>query len=235
MARNATNELLHKAKKSKSDEFYTQLSDIESELQYYKEHFKNKTVYCNCDDPQISNFFRYFILNFKILGLKKLIVSCYKEKVSDLFNTESNENGFFFEYTGTKGESEKPSLADVVYFKGDGDFRSLESINLLKQSDIVVLPSRYEGLSMFALEGLATGNTVIFSKTGGLIDLVDGNGLFFEPQDIDSLVEALVKISNLPKDEIIKMKSKSIEIVKEKFIPFIVAKKFNSILNIIGS
>jgi hypothetical protein len=138
MARNATNELLHKAKKSKSDEFYTQLSDIESELQYYKEHFKNKTVYCNCDDPQISNFFRYFILNFKILGLKKLIVSCYKEKVSDLFNTESNENGFFFEYTGTKGESEKPSLADVVYFKGDGDFRSLESINLLKQSDIVV-------------------------------------------------------------------------------------------------
>ena len=111
----------------------------------------------------------------------------------------------------------------------------LQTINFLKQSDIVVLPSRYEGLSMFALEGLATGNAVIFSKTGGLIDLVDGNGLFFEPQDIDSLVEALVKISNLPKDEIIKMKSKSIEIVKEKFIPFIVAKKFNSILNIIGS
>ncbi len=111
----------------------------------------------------------------------------------------------------------------------------LQTINFLKQSDIVVLPSRYEGLSMFALEGLATGNALIFSKTGGLIDLVDGNGLFFEPQDIDSLVEALVKISNLPKDEIIKMKSKSIEIVKEKFIPFIVAKKFNSILNIIGS
>jgi len=111
----------------------------------------------------------------------------------------------------------------------------LQTISFLKQSDIVVLPSRYEGLSMFALEGLATGNAVIFSKTGGLIDLVDGNGLFFEPQDIDSLAEALVKISNLPKDEIIKMKSKSIEIVKEKFIPFIVAKKFNSILNIIGS
>jgi len=111
----------------------------------------------------------------------------------------------------------------------------LQTISFLKQSDIVVLPSRYEGLSMFALEGLATGNAVIFSKTGGLIDLVDGNGFFFEPQNIDSLAEALVKISNLPKDEIIKMKARSIEIVKEKFIPSIVAKKFNSILNIVGS
>ena len=63
MARNATNTLLQKAKKSKSDEFYTQLSDIESELQHYKNHFKNKVVYCNCDDPTISNFFKYFALN----------------------------------------------------------------------------------------------------------------------------------------------------------------------------
>ena len=62
MARNATNELLQNAKKSKSDEFYTQLSDIESELQYYKSHFKDKIVYCNCDDPCISNFFNYFVL-----------------------------------------------------------------------------------------------------------------------------------------------------------------------------
>jgi len=107
-------------------------------------------------------------------------------------------------------------------------------ISLLKQSDLVVLPSRYEGLSMFALEGLATGNAVVFSKTGGLIDLVDGNGLFFEPQDIDSLAEALIRISDLPKDKIMKMKARSIEIVKEKFSPSMVANKFNSILNIIG-
>ncbi|OWP83300.1 adenosine deaminase, partial [Flavobacterium davisii] len=78
MARNATNKLLQKAKKTKSDEFYTQLSDIESELQHYRNHFKNKVVYCNCDDPTISNFFKYFALNFKELGLKKLIASCYK-------------------------------------------------------------------------------------------------------------------------------------------------------------
>lgn len=104
MARNATNELLQKAKKSKSDEFYTQLSDIESELQHYKSHFENKVVYCNCDDPQISNFFKYFASNFEELGLKKVIASCYKEQVRDLFNMEEDENGFFFEYTGTDGE-----------------------------------------------------------------------------------------------------------------------------------
>ena len=136
MGRNATNELLQKAKKLKSDEFYTQLSDIERELQYYKEHFYNKIVYCNCDDPQTSNFFKYFFSNFKELGLKKLIAACYKEQVIDLFNTETNSNGFFYEYTGNK--EEKPNASNVIYFRGDGDFRSQESINLLKQSDIVV-------------------------------------------------------------------------------------------------
>ena len=138
MARNATNKLLQKAKKSKSDEFYTQLSDIESELQHYKSHFKNKVVYCNCDDPRISNFFHYFALNFKELGLKKIIASCYKEQTRDLFNTQEDENGFFYEYTGTEGEKKIPSSTDITYFKGDGDFRSAESIELLKQSDIVV-------------------------------------------------------------------------------------------------
>lgn len=138
MARNATNELLHKAKKSKSDEFYTQLVDIDRELRYYKRHFKNKTVYCNCDDPQTSNFFRYFVQHFKELGLKKLIVSCYREQVRDLFNTVSDANGFFFEYTGVKGEKENPGLDDVSYFTGNGDFRSQESVCLLQQADVVV-------------------------------------------------------------------------------------------------
>ena len=91
MARNATNKLLQKAKKSKSDEFYTQLSDIESELQHYKSHFENKVVYCNCDDPRISNFFNYFALNFKELGLKKLISACYRKQERDLFNNEESQ------------------------------------------------------------------------------------------------------------------------------------------------
>ena len=118
MARKATNNLLQKAKKSKNDEFYTQFSDIEKELQYYKSHFENKIVYCNCDDPHTSNFFKYFVSNFEELRLKKVIAACYAEK------------GFFAEYIGEK--------IAVSHFKGDGDFRSAESITLLKQSDIVV-------------------------------------------------------------------------------------------------
>lgn len=139
MARNATNKLLQKAKKAKSDEFYTLLSDIESELKHYKSHFENKVVYCNCDDPKVSNFFNYFASNFKELGLKKLISACYKKQERDLFNINKEfETGFFYEYTGAEGEKIKPNSNDIIYFKGDGDFRSAESIELLKESDIIV-------------------------------------------------------------------------------------------------
>jgi hypothetical protein len=132
MARNATNELLQKAKKSKSDEFYAQLCDIESELQYYKSHFQNKVVFCNCDDPRTSNFYKYFASNFNDLGLKKLVTACYKKQETDLFNTTNVRNGIFSEY------SEPSTLLEIKKFKGDGDFRSAESIELLKQSDIIV-------------------------------------------------------------------------------------------------
>ena len=70
---------LRNAKKAKNDEFYTQLSDIENELKHYKEHFKDKVVFCNCDDPYESNFFQYFVLNFNHLGLKKLITTSYSD------------------------------------------------------------------------------------------------------------------------------------------------------------
>jgi len=136
--RKASNRLLHQAKKSKSDEFYTQLSDIESELQHYKDHFRNKVVYCNCDDPTTSNFFKYFVSNFHKLKLKKLIASCYREQEIDLFNSNKSKNGSFYIYTGTNEENNTPTSKDIIYFKGDGDFRSEESIELLKQSDIVV-------------------------------------------------------------------------------------------------
>ena len=76
MARQATNKFLTQAKRSKNDEFYTILSDIEKELKYYKKHFKDKIVYCNCDDPRASNFFHYFSYNFETLGLHKLITHC---------------------------------------------------------------------------------------------------------------------------------------------------------------
>lgn len=138
MARNATNVLLHDAKKSKSDEFYTQLKDIESELQHYTHHFKDKTVYCNCDDPRTSNFVKYFVDNFRQLGLKKVIASCHRTNTCDLFNDKKFENGFYYVYTGMGSEKINQSSIEISYFKGDGDFRSSECIELLKKSDIVV-------------------------------------------------------------------------------------------------
>jgi len=138
MARNATNELLHDAKKSKSDEFHTQLIDIESELKHYKDNFRNKIVYCNCDDPRISNFFKYFAINFKELGLIKIISSCYKEGAGNLFNNKEDESGFYYEYNGSESSKINPDSNDLIYFQGNGDFRSPESIQLLEKSDIVV-------------------------------------------------------------------------------------------------
>ena len=133
------NDYLRKAKKGKNDEFYTQLEDIEREIENYAKHFKDQVVFCNCDDPTISNFYKYFAINFKRLGLKKLIASCYKEQEIDLFNEESNfPGGYYYIYSGQENESVIPSLDEVIYFNGDGDFRSEESINLLLESDIVI-------------------------------------------------------------------------------------------------
>lgn len=134
------NDFLRKAKKNKNDEFYTQLIDIERELQHYKEHFKDKVVFCNCDDPITSNFSKYFIMNFKELKIKKLISACYIKEDYNLFNYENKKvsKGYFFEYSGKENEISQPSSEDIIYFKGNGDFRSKESIELLKQSDIIV-------------------------------------------------------------------------------------------------
>ncbi|GGF48151.1 adenine-specific methyltransferase EcoRI family protein [Echinicola rosea] len=134
------NKHLHKASKSKKDEFYTQLSDIEKELRHYKKHFKDKTVYCNCDDPRISNFFHYFSYNFERLGLKRLITTCYKNQERDLFSLNDSEQAIYLEYTGDKNGNNVPDPEEIgiVHLKGDGDFRSKESIELLEQADIVV-------------------------------------------------------------------------------------------------
>ena len=90
MAKTSSNAKLHKAKIEKKDEFYTQLVDIANELKHYKNHFKNKVVYCNCDDPLASNFFKYFFLNFKYLGLKELITTCYKSQNFKEFSAEDS-------------------------------------------------------------------------------------------------------------------------------------------------
>ncbi len=140
MANKSSNKNLNKANKAKKDEFYTQLSDIEKELRHYKEHFKDKVVFCNCDDPRVSNFFHYFSYNFEKLELKKLITTCYKNQDADLFSQNQSEKAIYLEYSGDKNGDNIPNPEEIgiKHLKGDGDFRSRESIELLKQADIVV-------------------------------------------------------------------------------------------------
>lgn len=157
-----TAKVLDKAKKNKADEFYTQLPDIEAEMRHYKEQFRGKVVFCNCDDPFESNFFKYFAMNFNFLGLKKLISTCYAEspvvaKQLSLFDVKNLDvksgdakHPYKIEITEVKDENADGAvdLADVEYLlkngkntltllDGDGDFRSPECIELLKEADIV--------------------------------------------------------------------------------------------------
>jgi len=134
------NNNLHKSRAGKTDEFYTQISLIEQELKHYKECFKDKVVYCNCDDPYISHFFLYFFNKFQQLGLKKLITTCYKNQNMDLFSQNDSERAIYLEYYGDKNGNNTPNPKEigVKELKKDGDFRSKESIELLKQADIVV-------------------------------------------------------------------------------------------------
>ena len=170
MTRNAKNTLLHQAKRSKSDEFYTQFIDIQKEVEAYLEYdqhmFKGKVVYCNCDDPFESNFFRYFVLNFNRLGLKQLITTSYKP--SPMANTQLElfgdnktlkskvgrpkvtANKFIINAVGDIDGNGEFNLKDVALqlknnknnewapLEGEGDFRSDESIELLKQADIII-------------------------------------------------------------------------------------------------
>ena len=121
-----TNANLHKAKKAKNDEFYTQLTDVEKELKLYKHHFKDKIVYCNCDDPTMSAFWKYFHLNFEALGLKKLISTHY----------DKTEPTYKMEYTG--GDDNDIEVGLKTPLEGNGDFRNQECLDLLDEADIVV-------------------------------------------------------------------------------------------------
>lgn len=134
------NKNLNKAKEAKKDEFYTQLEDINNEMRHYREHFRGKTVLCNCDDPRVSNFFTYFAYNFEYLGLKKLITTCYKNQDMDLFSTNKSEQAVYLIYEGDKNGNRVPDVEEIGVrpLKGDGDFRSAECVELLKEADIVV-------------------------------------------------------------------------------------------------
>lgn len=156
------NKNLHNAKESKNDEFYTQLEDIEKELSHYRHHFEGKVVFCNCDDPYESNFFKYFVLNFNTLKLKKLIATSYiaspvafkelpakkgNSSFEDLLKPYKIEIDEVYDQNGdgainlqdVKEILEKAEKGGkLTRLTGDGDFRSSESKELLKQADIVV-------------------------------------------------------------------------------------------------
>ena len=157
----AGNSSLRAANKAKKDEFYTQLSDIENELNHYSEQLRGKVIFCNCDDPYESNFFRYFALNFNRLGLKKLIATCYDPspiayKQLSMFDdgqsiANKNRKAYKIEITEVPDLNNDGAvdLADVetllksknntlTLLEGNGDFRSEECVQLLKQADIVV-------------------------------------------------------------------------------------------------
>lgn len=159
----SNNANLQKANKAKKDEYYTILYDIEMELKHYREQFKDKIIFCNCDDPFESNFFKYFAMNFNFLKLKKIICTCYDNspvaytQLSFLGEDSckkipnNNRKSYMIEITEVKDYNGDGAvdLSDVEYLlkndnnslkllKGNGDFRSEECINLLKQADVVV-------------------------------------------------------------------------------------------------
>lgn len=176
METKSLNKNLHKANLAKKDEFYTQLVDIEKELKHYKDQFRRKVVYCNCDDPFESNFFKYFAANFNALGLKKLITTSYVKspivgKQLPLFDVEglkpSGKEPFKIEIKEVPDTNRDGavSLDDVKYLlehdkntatplRGNGDFRSEECIELLKEADIVVTNPPFSQYTGKATSGL---------------------------------------------------------------------------------
>ena len=157
----AGNKSLGAARVAKEDEFYTKLTDIEKEMRYYRKHFKDKVVFCNCDDPFESNFFKYFVLNFNRLGLKKLIATCYASSpiantqlsLFDVVGTKENKQNKAYKAIVTKvydktgdgginmfdvAELFKSGENELTELASDGDFRSDECLALLDESDIVV-------------------------------------------------------------------------------------------------
>ena len=123
----ASNTSLHAARRNKNDEFYTQLTDIEKELRHYRGHLKGKVVFCNCDDPEWSSFWKYFTLNFKHLGLKKVIATHYRADAGSSYKLEF--------LGGDPGDAKNIVRTDLA---GDGDFRSDEGVAILKEADLVV-------------------------------------------------------------------------------------------------
>lgn len=159
MAKKNTN--LHNAKKAKNDEFYTQLTDIEKEMNHYKDFFKGKVVYCNCDDARESNFFKFFANNFESLGLKKLISTGYKESGKGVkLVYEGDKNGNFMV---------DDNEITITELEGNGDFRSAECIEFLKQADVVVTNPPFSLFREYVAQLMEYGKKFIIIGNGNAI------------------------------------------------------------------
>lgn len=236
MAQVSKNKNLHKARDAKKDEFYTQLADVNKELRHYEEHFKSKVVYCNCDDPYESNFFKYFALKFNSLGLKKLIATCYigspiANTQLSLFDDESKEN----KTTRVPHKIEITEIPDMnndgaidlidvelllasdknhlTRLDGDGDFRSKECVELLKEADIVVTNPPFSLFREYVSQlmeydkkcliigdqnGITYKEVFKFIKENKLWLGVDNGGTkwFQVPMDYDIATESRIKVEN---------------------------------------
>jgi hypothetical protein len=239
-------ELLTTAKNRKSDEFYTQLTDIEKEMKFYKEHFRDKVVFMNCDDPYESDFFKYFALNFNYLGLRKIISTSYAGSAIAFEETDfflkNNPNGEKNKFThGHKVIINKVNdsnndgsidLFDIVrilsdgsnevsFLEGDGDFRSQECQELLKEADIVVTNPPFslfreylEQLYTFDKKFLIIGNqnAITYQQVFPLIKenklwlgiTMNGSNRYFRVPDSYPLTESTGKIENGKKYSFVK-------------------------------
>lgn len=209
MKSKSSNKNLHKANVAKNDEFYTQLTDIENELRHYKNQFRGKIVFCNCDDPKESNFVKYFSMNFEHLGLKKLIATHYKE--ANLF---THESPYKLEYTGDKNGNRIPDQNEfITKMISDGDFRNKECIKLLKEADIVVTNPPFSLFREYVAQLmeynkkfliLGDQNAITYKETFGFIkeDKIwpgydnGGTKWFQVPMDYDISTESRKKIVN---------------------------------------
>lgn len=188
------NNNLHNAKRAKNDEFYTRLEDIEKEMCHYREHFRGKVIYCNCDDPKESNFFKFFSLQFEFLGLKKLISTGYKE----------NGHGVAYIYEGDKNENNLPDDSEIRTYElqGNGDFRSEECIEFLKEADIVVTNPPFSlfreyvaQLVEYGKEFLIVGNSNAITYKE-IFPLIKENKLWLGINPVKEFITPLTEIEN---------------------------------------
>lgn len=263
MAKNAN---LRKADKAKNDEFYTQLVDIEKELKHYREYFKGKTVFCNCDDPFESNFFKYFAINFNHLGLRKLICTCYAtspvawvqlslfDNSNIVVKTENGKQPYKIEITEVvdyNGDG-AVDLSDVEYLlkngknalsilNGNGDFRSEECIELLKEADIVVTNPPFSLFREYVAQLIeynkkfiiiGNQNAITYKEIFPLIKenkmflglTMNGSNRYFQVPDDYPLTEKTGKIKNGKKYAFVKSvvwyTNFNISALRERVIPY---------------